>query len=165
MTMVDTFKKKYEVETIIHDGFLVQSTDVKDEVLRSAEQSVKDKYGYDIALEKKDLTDFEESALWGADDDGEGVDEELSETEMATTFLNWLDTNGHCVVCFEKKFYCFDPRLGVYRDDFRQLGVLINDCPELREDKRGKTKFQDNIERQVKELLFSDFGVRWREVA
>ena len=75
MTMVDTFKKKYEVGTIIHDGFLVQSTDVKDEVLRSAEQSVKDKYGYDIALEKKDLTDFEESALWGADDDGEGLRE------------------------------------------------------------------------------------------
>ena len=164
MTMVQTFKEvgKYDVGTIIHDGFLVQSTDVKDEVLRSAEQSVKDKYGYDIALEKKDLTDFEESALWGADDDGEGVDEELSETEMARIFLKWLDTNGHRVVCFEKKFYWFDPRLGVYRDDFRQLRVLINDCPELSEDKRGKTKFQDNIERQVKALLDEDvdFGFK-----
>ena len=163
MTMIKTFEGgdyKYEVGTVIHDGFLVKSLDVKDEVLRSAEQAVKDKYDYDIALEKKDLTDFEEDALWGVDNDGEEADEEESETEMARTFIAWLDANGHRVICFENKFFWFDPRLGVYRDDFRQLRVLINDCPELPEDKRGLTKFQDCIEKQVKALLDedADFG-------
>jgi hypothetical protein len=157
MTMIKTFEgEDYEVGTVIHDGFLVKSLDVKDEVLRSAEQAVKDKYDYDIALEKKDLTDFEEDALWDVDNDGEEADEEESETEMARNFLNWLDASGHRVICFENKFFWFDPRPGVYRDDFRQLRVLINDCPELPEDKRGKTRFQDDLVKQVKALLDED---------
>ena len=47
MTMIKTFEGgdyKYEVGTVIHDGFLVKSLDVKDEVLRSAEQAVKDQH-------------------------------------------------------------------------------------------------------------------------
>tara|TARA_B110000977_G_scaffold157276_1_gene200279 strand:+ start:621 stop:2873 length:2253 start_codon:yes stop_codon:yes gene_type:complete len=163
MTMVNAFKADdYEVGTIIHDGFLVQSTDVKDETLRSAEQSVKLLLKYDIKLEKKDLTDFDDNNLWGEDDDGNGVDEIQSETEMARTFIAWLDTNGHRVLCFENKFYWFDPKVGVYREDFRQLRLLVDECPDLPEDKRGKTKFQDIMEKQVKAILDedTDFGFK-----
>ena len=163
MTMVKTFTTEgYEVSTIIHDGFLVQSLDVKDEVLRSAEQSVKHLNGYDIKLEKKDLTNFDETNLWGDDADGQDVADGTNETQMARLFLDWLDGEDHNLVYHEKKYYWFDPKLGVYRDDFRQLRIKVEECPELPEDKRGKGKFQDDIIKQVKALLDEDdrFGFK-----
>jgi hypothetical protein len=61
---IQTFNQnEYTTGTIIHDGFLVESLDVKDEVLRKAEQAVKLMKGYAIKLEKKSLKDFNEDML------------------------------------------------------------------------------------------------------
>mmetsp|Transcript_10324 Transcript_10324/g.43961 ORF Transcript_10324/g.43961 Transcript_10324/m.43961 type:complete len:95 (-) Transcript_10324:374-658(-) len=62
---IQTFNQnEYTTGTIIHDGFLVESLDAKDEVLRKAEQAVKLMKGYDIKLKKKSLKDFNEECLW-----------------------------------------------------------------------------------------------------
>lgn len=160
MTMVKSLQTAdYEVGTIIHDGFLVKSLEVKDEDLRTAEKAVKLLYGYDIKLEKKPLDDFDEAQLWGDGADGE---ESKSETEMARDFLEYMEGQGHAFIRFCKEFYWYDPAFGIYQKDLRQLRVCMADCPELPEDKRGMTKFQNNIETQVKALVADDdeFGTK-----
>ena len=52
--VIKTFKQNgYKTGTVIHDGFLVESLEVEDEVLRNAEQAVKFGEQYDIKLTKK----------------------------------------------------------------------------------------------------------------
>jgi putative DNA primase/helicase len=80
MTAIKVFKKnEYDVGTIIHDGFLVQSLNVGDDVLRKAETEIRKKIGYDLQLEKKDLCNFDKKELW--DDELSDVCEDTEETE------------------------------------------------------------------------------------
>lgn len=164
MTMVKTFTTEgYEVSTIIHDGFLVQSLDVKDEVLRSAEQSVKHLNGYDIKLEKKDLTNFDETTLWGDEKENDDDDDaETSETALARRFIQWLEDEGHRLVFSDGNYYWYDPLFGVYREDFRQLRTMIDECEDL--PKRGSTKFQDIIIKQVKAILEEDTSFKFKQI-
>ena len=90
---IQTFNQnEYTTGTIIHDGFLVESLEVKDEVLRKAEQAVKLMKGYDIKLEKKSLKDFNEECLWGAAGGGDGGGNSrarVTPTSRGTLWHSW----------------------------------------------------------------------------
>lgn len=159
MTMIDVFKKNgFKVGTIIHDGFLVQSLpeNVGEDIMKKAETKVKLSLGYDLKLEKKNLRDFDESELWDDDCDVKIQSGEESETEMARHFIEWLEGLGHRLTRSDGQIYWYDPDNGIYNTDIRQLRLFIDKCPELPFDKRGSTRFQDLIERQVKAIVPDD---------
>lgn len=157
MTMIEVFKKnKYKVGTIIHDGFLVECPEVDNDVLRKAEAKVKQSHGYDLKLDKKDLCDFDESELWDDDCDDKIQSGQESETEMARNFIDWLEGLGHRLTRSDGQIYWFNPETGIYNTEIRQLRLLIDKCPELPFDKRGITRFQDLVEKQVKSLVLDD---------
>ena len=74
----------YTLGTLIHDGFLIESLDVKDKDLRDAEACVKKETGYRIQLVRKPLDDFNRAEVFGTapetpekeDDDVSGGDQE-----------------------------------------------------------------------------------------
>ena len=160
--VIETFQQMdYQTGTIIHDGFLVQDLDVKDEVLRKAEQSVKEGLRYDIKLERKSLRDFDEDALWGevVNDHGEVEFEDDSDTEVARFFIKYMEEKGHAFTRSEGQFYWFNPDLGIYETGLRQLRQYINDCPRLSR-ACGQTKTQNNWLKQVESLIDDDLEFR-----
>jgi hypothetical protein len=156
---IQTFNQnEYTTGTIIHDGFLVESLDVKDEVLRKAEQAVKLMKGYDINLEKKSLKDFNEECLWGAtgDDDGEEELQSESDTDIARHFMAFMEEKGHAFTRSEGEVFWFNPDHGIYLTGLRQLRVYMNDCPRLPADRRGKTEEQNKWVRQIESIVNDD---------
>ena len=125
---IQTFNlNEYTTGTIIHDGFLVESLDVRDEVLRKAEQAVKLMKGYDIKLEKKSLKDFNEECLWGTtcDDDGEEEIQSESDTDIARHFIAYMEEKGHAFTRSEGEVFWFNPDHGIYLTGLRQLRVYM----------------------------------------
>ena len=109
---IQTFNQnEYTTGTIIHDGFLVESLDLKDAVLRKAEQAVKLVKGYDIKLEKKSLKDCNEECLWGTtgDDDGEEELQSESDTDIARHFMAFMEEKGHAFTRSENEVFWFNP--------------------------------------------------------
>ena len=156
---IQTFNQnEYTTGTIIHDGFLVESLEVKDEVLRKAEQAVKLMKGYDIKLEKKSLKDFNEECLWGAAGDGDGEVELQSEsdTDIARHFMAFMEEKGHAFTRSEGEVFWFNPDHGIYLCGLRQLRVYMNDCPRLPADRRGKTEEQNKWARQIESIVNDD---------
>ena len=155
---IQTFNQnEYTTGTIIHDGFLVESLDVKDEVLRKAEQAVKLMKGYDIKLEKKSLKDFNEECLWGATgDDGEEELQSESDTDIARHFMAFMEEKGHAFTRSEGEVFWFNPDHGIYLTGLRQLRVYMNDCPRLPADRRGKTEEQNKWVRQIESIVNDD---------
>ena len=156
---IQTFNQnEYTTGTIIHDGFLVESLDVKDEVLRKAEQAVKLMKGYDIKLEKKSLKDFNEECLWGTtgDDDGEEELQSESDTDIARHFMAFMEEKGHAFTRSEGEVFWFNPDHGIYLTGLRQLRVYMNDCPRLPADRRGKTEEQNKWVKQIESIVNDD---------
>ena len=156
---IQTFNQnEYMTGTIIHDGFLVESLDVQDEVLRKAEQAVKLITGYDIKLEKKSLEDFNEECLWGATGDGDGEEELQSEsdTDIARHFMASMEEKGHAFTRSEGEVFWFNPDHGIYLTGLRQLRVYMNDCPRLPADRRGKTEEQNKWVKQIESIVNDD---------
>ena len=156
---IQTFNQnEYTTGTIIHDGFLVESLDVKDEVLRKAEQAVKLMKGYDIKLEKKSLKDFNEECLWGTtgDDDGEEEFQSESDTDIARHFIAFMEEKGHAFTRSEGEVFWFNPDHGIYLTGLRQLRVYMNDCPRLPTDRRGKTEEQNKLVKQIESIVNDD---------
>lgn len=156
---IQTFNQnEYTTGTIIHDGFLVESLDVKDEVLRKAEQAVKLMKGYDIKLEKKSLKDFNEECLWGAsgDEDGEEELQSESDTDIARHFIAFMEEKGHAFTRSEGEVFWFNPDHGIYLTGLRQLRVYMNDCPRLPADRRGKTEEQNKWVKQIESIVNDD---------
>jgi len=155
---IQTFNQnEYTTGTIIHDGFLVESLDVKDEVLRKAEQAVKLMKGYDIKLEKKSLKDFNEDILWGTtDDDGEEELQSESDTDIARHFMAFMEEKGHAFTRSEGEVFWFNPDHGIYLTGLRQLRVYMNDCPRLPADRRGKTEEQNKWVKQIESIVNDD---------
>ena len=150
--------KGYEVGTIIHDGFLVRSLSVKDQDLRDAEEAVRRTHGYEVRFVKKSLGDFDESALWDPTDEDEGDADAASHTDLARTFLEWLEDRGHRLVRAEKKIYWYDPEHGVYLESekLRRVRRYMNACPVLPKANRGETGFQSKLIVQIEGLLEDD---------
>ena len=150
--------KGYEVGTIIHDGFLVRSLRVKDQDLRDAEEAVRRTHGYEVRFVKKSLGDFDESALWDPTDEDEGDADAASHTDLARTFLEWLEDRGHRLVRAEKKIYWYDPEHGVYLESekLRRVRRYMNACPALPKANRGETGFQSKLIVQIEGLLEDD---------
>jgi hypothetical protein len=156
---IQTFNQnEYTTGTIIHDGFLVESLDVKDEVLRKAEQAVKIVKGYNINREKKSLKDFNEECLWCAtgDDDGEEKIQSESDTDIARHFMAFMEEKGHAFTRSESEVFWFNPDHGIYLTCLRQLRVYINDCPRLLAGTRGKTDAQNKWVRQIESIVNDD---------
>ena len=155
---IQTFNQnEYTTGTIIHDGFLVESLDVKDEVLRKAEQAVKLMKGYDIKLEKKSLKDFNEDILWGTtDDDGEEELQSESDTDIARHFMAFMEEKGHAFTRSEGEVFWFNPDHGIYLTGLRQLRVYMNDCPRLPADRRDKTKEPNKWVKQIESIMNND---------
>ena len=123
---MQTFNQnEYMTGTIIHDGLLVESLGVKDEVLRKAEQAVNLVTGYVIKLEKKSLEDFNEECLWGASGDGDGEEEIQSEsdTDIALNFMASMEEKGHAFTGSQGEVFWFNPDHRIYLTGLRQLRV------------------------------------------
>jgi len=95
--VIKAFKQHgYTTGTVIHDGFLVESLEAEDIVLRNAEQAVKFGEQYDIKLTKKLTHEFDEDLLWGATDDDIEVElESDSDTDLAIHFIEYMEEKGH----------------------------------------------------------------------
>ena len=149
----------YTLGTLIHDGFLIESLDVKDKDLRDAEACVKKETGYRIQLVRKPLDDFNRDEVFGtAPETPEKEDDDVSggDQENAQLFLKWLPTEGHEIVRNGKDIYWYRPEHGVYTQDLTSLRVLIHECPLLDDPYRSMTKRQDCMKVQLLALIPED---------
>jgi len=160
---IQTFNQnEYTTGTIIHDGFLVESLDVKDAVLRKAEDAVKLVKGYNIKLEKRSLKDFDEDTLWGVttNNDAEVKIESESDTDIARHFVEYEEEKGTAFTRSEGEVFWFNPDHRIYLTGLCQLRVYINDCPRLPAGTRGKTDVQNRWVKQVESLVDDDPAFR-----
>ena len=105
---IQTFNQnEYTTGTIIHDGFLVESLDVKDEVLRKAEQAVKLMKGYDIKLEKKSLKDFNEECLGAPQATTMGRKNSKARVTPTSPGTSWRSWRKKATLSPEVKVRCF----------------------------------------------------------
>jgi hypothetical protein len=139
----------YTLGTLIHDGFLIESLDVKDKDLRDAEACVKKETGYRIQLVRKPLDDFNRDEVFG-------TAPETPEKENAQLFLKWLATEGHEIVRNGKDIYWYRPEHGVCTQDSTSLRVLMHECPLLDDPYRSMTKRQDCMKVQLLALIPED---------
>ena len=149
----------YTLGTLIHDGFLIESLDVKDKDLRDAEACVKKETGYRIQLVRKPLDDFNFDEVFGtAPETPEKEDDDVSggDQENAQLFLKWLPTEGHEIVRNGKDIYWYRPEHGVYTQDLTSLRVLMHECPLLDDPYRSMTKRQDCMKVQLLALIPED---------
>ncbi len=172
LTVMETFTNNdYVTSTIIHDGFLVESLNVSDQVLRDSEKAVKNKLGYEISLVKKSMIP-DSTKIFG--DENETTDEscdDRSHTDLAIAFLKEMEQDGHRFIYGEDEIYWFRPptetKYGVYEQmNKKSLGELrryINASTKLPDDTRGGTKFQNEISTQLIGLVETDH--QWRENA
>jgi len=156
--VIKTFKQNgYKTGTVIHDGFLVESLEVEDEVLRNAEQAVKFGEQYDIKLTKKLMHEFDEDLLWGVTNDDIEVElESDSDTDLAIHFIEYMEEKGHAFTRSEGEVFWFNPEHGIYLTGLRQLRQYINNCPRLPKDRRGKTDIQNKWTKQIESLVNDD---------
>ena len=164
LTARETFEKNdFVPSTIIHDGFLVECLpdDLPDDILRQAENAVKEVHQYDIRLEKKKLTDYDTEKLFGDTKINEEIDENGSHTDFAIEFLKEMEDLGHAFVRGEGETYWFRPatedQYGVYevmdKEAWGQLRTYMNASTVLPDSKRGITTFQTNINIQLSGLI------------
>ena len=156
--VIKTFQQHgYTTGTVIHDGFLVESLEVEDEVLRNAEQAVKFGEQYDVKLTKKLMHEFNEDLLWGAPNDNVEVElESESDTDLARHFIEYMEEKGHAFTRSEGEVFWFNPDHGIYLTGLRQLRQYMNDCPRLPKDRRGKTDIQNKWTKQIESLVDDD---------
>ena len=149
----------YTLGTLIHDGFLIESLNVKDKDLRDAEARVKKETGFRIQLVRKPLNDFNREEILGPEPETpETEDDAVSggDQENAQLFLKWLTTEGHEIVRKGKDIYWYRPEHGVYTQDLTTLRVLMHECPLLDDPYRSMTKRQDNLKVQFLALIPED---------
>ena len=160
--VIKTFKQNgYKTGTVIHDGFLVESLEVEDEVLRNAEQAVKFGEQYDVKLTKKLMHEFDEDLLWGAPSKDVEVElESESDTDLARHFIEYMEEKGHAFTRSEGEVFWFNPEHGIYLNGLRQLRQYMNDCPRLPMDRRGKTDIQNKWTKQIESLVNDDAEFR-----
>ena len=143
----------YTLGTLIHDGFLIESLDVKDKDLRDAEARVKKETGFRIQLVRKPLNDFNREEILGPEPETpETEDDAVSggDQENAQLFVKWLTTEGHEIVRKGKDIYWYRPEHGVYTQDLTTLRVFMHECPLLDDPYRSMTKRQDNLKVQLR---------------
>jgi hypothetical protein len=164
LTARATFEKnEYVPSTIIHDGFLVECLpdDLPDDILRQAENAVKDAHEYDIRLEKKKLTDYDTDKLFGDTQINEEIDDDGSHTDFAIAFLQEMEDLGHAFVRGDGETYWFRPatedKYGVYelmeKEVWEELRIYMNTSTVLPNSKRGMTKFQNDMKTQLSGLI------------
>ena len=160
--VIKTFQQHgYTTGTVIHDGFLVESLEVEDEVLRNAEQAVKFGEQYDVKLTKKLMHEFNEDLLWGAPNKDVEVElESESDTDLARHFIEYMEEKGHAFTRSEGEVFWFNPEHGIYLNGLRQLRQYMNDCPRLPMDRRGKTDTQNKWTKQIESLVDDDHEFR-----
>jgi len=156
-TMVCLASLGYSLGTLIHDGFLVEDLNVKDEDLREAEKYTEEATGYSIQLVRKPLTDFNREEVFGSDDEiKENGDTLGGDRENAEVFLKWMTDEGHAFVRNGKEVWWYCPENGVYSQDLMGLRMFMGDCPLLDDEYRCMTKKQDNMKVQFMEMIPND---------
>ena len=150
----------YKISTLIHDGFLVQDLNVKEEHLRDAEARVFEATGFRIELVRKPLNNFNREEVFGPEPDSEEEEDDGvgGDKQNALVFLHWMTEQGHRFVkerSGSKEIWWYNPEDGVYalNEKLSGLRIFMGACTLLDEAYTCMTRNQDNLKAQFRELI------------